>query len=118
MQRRPRRENKKHLQFVRERPCIICAATPADPAHIKGADARVCKPLSSNIGMKADDRFTLPLCRYHHEQQHAFGEGVFWRFYHLDAVLLALALYSITGDAEAADHLIQTTSYAWREMRA
>jgi len=106
MQRRPRRGNEKHLQFMRSgRPCMICGDTNSEPHHIKFADARVLKPQSSNIGMKADDRFTVPLCRTHHEQAHR-GERKFFESYHTDAVLMALALHSISGDAEEADRLI------------
>lgn len=106
MQRRPRRENAKHLAFVRERACIICGSSPCDPAHIKYADARVLKPMSSNIGMKADDRFTLPLCRRHHEEQHAMSERTWWQSYHIDPVLVSLALYSISGDEQEGDRLM------------
>lgn len=116
MQRRPRRENKKHLKWIAERPCVICGSSPCDAAHIKMADARVNKPLSSNIGMKADDRFTLSLCRFHHDLSHAGGERGFWAGHFVDPILLALALYSITGDDEAADDLILTQLYARREM--
>jgi hypothetical protein len=106
MQRRPRRENPKHLRWIAERPCLICSSSPCDAAHIKCADVRIAKPLSSNIGMKADDRFAVPLCRRHHDEQHSGGERTFWRKYHLDPVLIALALYSITGDGEAGDDLV------------
>lgn len=116
MQRQPRRRDELHLGWMRERPCIICCATPVDVAHIKMADARICKPLSSNIGMKADDRFTLPLCRRHHLEQHDMPERDFWLRYHCDPVLLALALYSISGDGEAGDNLIHTVAYAMREI--
>jgi hypothetical protein len=111
MQRRPRRENPKHLRFVSERPCIICGYTPCDAAHIKMADARVLKPQESGIGCKADDRFTLPLCRRHHDQQHAMPERRFWQRYHLDPILLSLALYSISGDEQEGDRLIHTQVY-------
>jgi hypothetical protein len=106
MQRRPRKHDTKHLQFVRQLPCIICGSSPSDAAHIKMGDARVSKPISSNIGMKADDRFTLPMCRRHHERSHQVPEREFWEYYHLDPVLLALALFSISGDEQEGDRLI------------
>ena len=118
MQRRPRRRDEFHLKWLRERPCVICATTPVDAAHIKMADARICKPLSSNIGAKADDRFTLPLCRRHHLEQHDMPEREFYEKHRLDAVLLALALYSISGDGEAGDHLCHTVAYALQELKA
>lgn len=117
MQRRPRRANAKHLAFVRERPCVICGSSPCDPAHIKMADARVLKPMSSNLGMKADDRFTLPLCRHHHEQQHNKPERAWWQSYHIDPILLALALYSISGDEQEGDRLIRHNMVAMQTIR-
>ena len=121
MQRRPRQHDRKHLQFVAERPCVICATNvDVDAHHIKMPDARICKPASSNIGMKADDRYTLPLCRRHHEELHAMGEKKFWGCFHVDATLLALLLYSLSdrGDAEEADRVIITASYALQALRA
>lgn len=111
-QRRPRRKSEKHLRFVSERPCIICGSSPCDPAHIKFADARVCKPQSSNVGMKADDRYTLPLCRRHHEDSHQVPERMWWQKQHIDPVLIALALYSISGDDQEGDRLINITRIA------
>jgi hypothetical protein len=117
MQRRPRRENPRHLAFVRERPCIICGIWPCDPAHIKFADARVLKPLSSNIGMKADDRFTVPLCRRHHDEQHATSERAWWHSYHIDPILMALALFSISGDGQEGDRLMTNCMVATQMLR-
>ena len=118
MQRRPRRENKKHLKWLMERPCVICGNNlMVDACHIKMADGRVNKPQSSNIGMKADDRFTLPMCRMHHDSSHSMPERVWWKGQGFDPVLLALTLYSITGDSEAADDLILTQIWARQEIR-
>jgi hypothetical protein len=115
MQRRPRQRNDRHLRFVRERPCIICGFMPCEAAHIKMADARVLKPQSSNIGMKADDRFTLPLCPRHHRESHAMPERAWWDSYHIDAVLLSLALFSLSGDEQEGDRLINITRIASQE---
>jgi hypothetical protein len=113
-QRRPRITNEKHLRFVRERPCIICGFSPCDAAHIKMPDARIGKPMSSNIGMKASDHFTLPLCRKHHERSHQHPEREWWEYYHLDPVLLALALYAVSGDEQEGDRLITNAMVAHR----
>ena len=121
MQRRPRQHDKKHLQFVTERPCVICATNiDVRPHHIKMPDGRILKPMSSNIGMKSDDRYTLPLCPRHHEELHATGEKKFWGCFHVDATLLALCLYSLSvrGDEQEADRLIVTASYALQALRA
>jgi hypothetical protein len=120
-QRRPRERDPRHLRFVAERPCVICRTNVGVCAHhIKMANPRICKPAASNIGMKADDCYTLPLCFTHHEQLHAKGEAKFWRPYGSDDVcLLALSLYqhSVKNDPEGADSLITIASYALQAMR-
>ena len=119
MQRRPRQHSKKHLTFVAGRPCLICRTTHGVQAHhIKMADGRIGKPQSSGIGMKSDDRYTLPLCWQHHQQLHAVGERKFWGCFHVDACLLALCLFSVTGDEQEGDRLIDTASYALQALRA
>ena len=125
MQRRPRRRSQRHLRFVAARPCIICATNVDVHAHhIKMPDGRILKPMASNIGMKSDDRYTLPLCRRHHEELHATGEKKFWGCFHVDATLLALCLYSLSvqtdqeAAAEEADRLIITASYGLQALRA
>jgi len=112
MQRRPRQKNDQYRRWLTERPCLICAWTPCDPCHIKFADARIFKPPSSNIGMKASDRFCVSLCRGHHEQSHSMGEHKFWDKWHLDPIVIAgeLYYYFICGDDEAADHMIRLIS--------
>jgi hypothetical protein len=107
MQRRPRREHPKHLKWIRERPCVICGGSPCDACHIKFADGSVLKPQASNISMKADDIFTTPLCRTHHQESHSMPERSFWQKYHIDPILLSLRLWSVTGDDEMGDALVK-----------
>jgi hypothetical protein len=73
------------------------------------ADARIAKPITG-LGIKPDDRFVLPLCSRHHREQHAGGEREYWRVLALDPVLLALAFYSISGDAQEAERIIREVS--------
>jgi hypothetical protein len=114
MQRRPRRENAKHRYWIATLPCVICGHTETQCAHIKYADARILKPLSSNIGMRADDRFCVPLCERHHRLQHSRGERGWWRRAPIDPVLISLDLYSISGDSEEAERLITMLNYSCR----
>ena len=103
--RTARRHNAAHLQFIRNLPCIKCLdCTSVEAAHIRRADARIAKPITG-IGIKPDDRFVLPLCGRHHRIQHEIGENAFWE--NCDPELWALALYSITGDQEAGEKIIQ-----------
>ena len=121
MQRRPRQHDKQHLRFIASLPCVICTTNvDIDAHHIKMPDGRIMKPASSNLGMKADDRYTVPLCRKHHEELHAMGEKKFWGCFHYDATLFALFLYStsIRDDHEEAERMIIMASYALRALRA
>ena len=103
-----RRRNESHLHFIRQLPCLLCLDnTATEAAHVRFADARIAKPITG-IGIKPDDRFTLPLCSRHHREQHAGGgEREFWRVRNLDPVLLALVFYSITGEVEEAERIIR-----------
>ena len=70
-------------------------------------DGRIAK-FNSGISQKPDDRFCLPLCGKHHREQHQIGdEKKFWKSYRTDPILLALAIYSISGDAEEAERIIR-----------
>lgn len=103
--RTARNHNAKHLAFIRQLPCIKCADnTGTEAAHIRRSDARVAKPITG-IGIKPDDKYTLPLCGRCHRWQHEIGEKAFWGVD--DPILWALALYSVTGDINEAGRIIQ-----------
>ncbi len=112
-----RRQNKKHLAFIRTLPCVICLDNTATEAcHIRMEDARIAKPLTG-MGIKPDDRFTLPMCGRHHREQHSMNEYKFWLMQAIDPVLTALALYSIFGDAEEAERIINA-QHRWDNIMA
>lgn len=55
--------NKKYLDWVTTLDCCICGA-PADDAH------HIISAGQGGMGTKADDLYTLPLCRGHHTEIH------------------------------------------------
>lgn len=59
------------LDTVRGFRCVICGASPCDPAHIRYG-------LGGGMGLKPPDNLVLPLCHHHHMEQHQVGEAVFW----------------------------------------
>ena len=63
--------DRKWLDHVREMNCMICNATPCDPAHIRVGGG-------GGIGMKPHDNHVVPLCHEHHREQHQIGERRFW----------------------------------------
>ena len=103
--RTARRHDEKHLEFIRGLPCIRCLDnTGTEAAHLRRADARIAKPITG-LGIKPDDRFVLPWCGKDHRRQQAIGEKTFWDG--CDPELWALALYSVSGDQEAGERIVQ-----------
>lgn len=57
-----------YLAFVRTKPCCSCSAPgPSDPHHYAP------KGRGGGMGMKCDDRRTVPLCRLCHDYFHSKG---------------------------------------------
>jgi hypothetical protein len=66
-----RRRNKAHLLFVGAQPCLVCKRSPCDAHHLRFAQPRA-------LGRKVSDEFTVPLCRYHHNDLHRYGNEIAW----------------------------------------
>lgn len=107
-QRRPRIEDGQHLAFIRQLSCVICGATPCDPAHLRAGNLLIGKR-AVGVAEKPDDVFCAPLCRHHHDEQHSMREIVFWRSYGIaNPWQLALALFaaSVAKDIERAELIL------------
>lgn len=71
------------LAFLRRQPCCVgpligdACDGRTDPAHIRFSDYRAGR-LNPGVGRKSDDKWCLPVCRKHHEQQHHFGNEAKW----------------------------------------
>lgn len=108
-QKRPRVEDKQHLRFIRSLRCCVCGAPDPDPAHIRSASA-VHGKREVGGAEKASDRWVTPLCRKHHDEQHAAGNEIaWWASKGIDPFGLALALHSASGDEEIADGIIRAS---------
>jgi hypothetical protein len=70
------------------------------------SDARIGK-VNPGVGAKPDDRFVVPMCGKHHRKQHGMNEPVFWKECGIDPLLVSLALFSISGDNEAGEKIVQ-----------
>jgi hypothetical protein len=94
-QRQPREEDSAWLAIVRKMPCMVCRRPgPSDPAHLRSAARQYGKP-HTGMGEKPDDRWVLPLCRTHHDEQHRGNELSFWRRHGFhDPFAEAVALYA------------------------
>jgi hypothetical protein len=106
--RRPRIEDRKHLDFIRGLPCVVCLTR----RNIEAAHVRMGDPLygkrQAGMAEKSDDKFSTPLCRRHHDEQHAMNEAAFWKALDIDPLKLCLALFDATGDEERAEQIIRS----------
>lgn len=100
-------KSKAHLDFIRSLNCVICGdGTTIEAAHVRYSDPRAAKPITG-IGIKPSDIFVVPLCGHHHREQHNEGnERAWWAGYGADPIFVSLALYSVSGDHEAAAQII------------
>ncbi len=72
-----------YLAYLRRQPCCVgpilrdgCNG-PTDPAHLRFTDRSVGR-VNPGLARKSDDRWCLPVCRKHHEAQHAYGNEARW----------------------------------------
>lgn len=117
-QKRPRERDNNHLAFIRSLRCCICGAQGPDPAHIRSANA-VYGKRETGGAEKASDKWTVPLCRTHHDEQHDYCEQPanntdqvtaelrWWASKGIDPFGLALSLFAATGDDEIADGILR-----------
>lgn len=67
----------KRLAEIRKLPCVVCGRSPVDAAHSNQSAH------NKGLGIKASDKFTIPLCRQHHIEYDQFqkmnrSESVEW----------------------------------------
>lgn len=109
--RTPRVHTRSHLDFIKRLPCVCCwckgiFVQADDPMHIRSGSSTHGKEAAGG-GQTSDDRWALPGCRVHHDQQHDMSEMNFWKLYGIDPFLLALVLWGLTGDDHAAVEVIR-----------
>ena len=98
-----------HRQWVRGHVCALDKSRvsscygPIECAHVEGSG-------TGGMGMKADDVFTIPLCRFHHFRRHTLGWQTFDRAHRLDALELARDL------ARRSPHIIRAAREARHEI--
>lgn len=89
--KRPKLSSRKHRMFVANHRCVVCSngylGRDPDPTMAISQCAHVSYVAREHDGMrgkgqKARDLWTVPLCPYHHAQQHNWrgGEKRFWEY--------------------------------------
>lgn len=114
-QKRPRVQNRSHLDFIRRLPCLITGRTD----HIEACHIRYADPIYGKRevgkGEKPDDAWAVPLTRALHMMQHDAGnERLWWERHGIDPVRVALALAHASGDNDAAELILRTAREATR----
>lgn len=108
--RKPRIEEPKHLDLIRQLPCLVCGTQPVEAAHIRSPCLRLGKR-ETGMSEKADDKWTLPLCAHDHRlgpfSQHSLGEDEFWKEWRIDPFATALALWASSGDIDTMTTIVQ-----------
>lgn len=81
-----------HLAYVRKHHCA-CFSTHYDECWgaIEAAHVRI--GTDGGSGMKPSDCWTVPLCSWHHQRQHATGERTFETEYRIDMKKIAEELW-------------------------
>lgn len=99
--KRPRVKADKHLAWIRTLPSVISGCMGCEACHIRMADLSYAKQ-STGMQEKPDDRWTLPMTPDEHRKQHSGSERGFWLRQDIDPCKVALALWCVSGDDEAA----------------
>lgn len=92
-----------HLAAIRKLPCCIpdCNKVGCDPHHLKaGTNER-------GIGLRSSDRWTVPLCRRHHDEVERVGSRNETKWFGvLNPIDLAYALWKASPDAAAMTRIV------------
>jgi hypothetical protein len=96
-----RLRSKKHMAVVRSHGCCICRNPVADAHHLRTVGHKRAAAL------KNGDDFTIPLCRKHHDELHAFGdEALFLALHGIDHVLILAQMkgeYNVQSEGESEE---------------
>lgn len=102
----PRIKNDRHLDFIRQLPCVCCGnPIQTEAAHIRTGNLFYGKR-STGGAEKPSDMWALPLCNQHHTKQHQGNEMLFWVRHGINPFVLALTLFAFSGDTDTAEQVI------------
>jgi hypothetical protein len=95
--RNPRVLDRSHIDCIKQLPCLKCGLDGfPDPAHIRMNSAAFGK--HTGAGERPDDKWTVPLCRDCHDEQHDKGEKNFWHEVGVNPLIVAVHLYKLSPD--------------------
>ena len=113
---KPTRERSRaHLDYIKQLPCVACACEGrvthgCDPAHVSYLDPH-------GMGHKSGDQHAAPLCRPHHDDQHAAGnERLWWARLGVDVRGLTVELWNAGGDLAEGESIVGAYAQARRRV--
>jgi hypothetical protein len=92
-----------HLSLIRNLPSCVSGRKPCDPHHLRLKDER-------GVGLRATDRWAIPLTRDEHDHVHTFGskrETIYFKALGFNPYDLANALWKNTGDLERMEKIVR-----------
>lgn len=113
-------EDEAHLAFIRKLPSVVSGQYGCEACHIR-AGSPLHRKKRTGMQQKPDDAWTLPLTADEHRQQHSENEMAFWRSHEINPFELALRIYEVSGQFEAAVAIITNVRSApstrlWRPL--
>ncbi len=79
-------KDEKYLRAIRKVPCLVCGRW-SQAHHLMHAEP-------SAMGKRSGDNWAVPLCAYHHEALHKFGdEAAWWAVHGIDPIEWARRSY-------------------------
>jgi len=97
MKHKPRKRegmSEKHLEMIRQLPCVVTGRRPVEAHHLLRGPNVV-----RGMGMKAQDRWAVPVHADVHRKLHAFGNDyVYFQQWAINSTALAEELWDATGD--------------------
>jgi hypothetical protein len=112
-----------HLAHIRRLPCLLCwidenkIVGPSDPHHLKSGPAAS----ERGAGMRATDKWAVPLCRQCHEdvEPTATVEQRRFKMSGIDEPWeVAAALWRVTGDRDRMTNILATHAMEARKKSA
>ena len=104
--KQPRIKLPKHLDRIRELPCLICKADGSDACHVRYSSGFYHKR-PTGMGEKPHDFWVVPLCRACHTEQHSMNERDFWDGHARDPLFIGLLLYAFSGNHEMMYEIVE-----------
>lgn len=90
-----------HLKLIRQLPSCISGRTPCDPHHLR---------IDTGMGLRALDRWTVPLTRDEHDHLHSVGsrnERSWFEARGVNPYMLANALWNAPKDLAVMQKIIE-----------